>query len=52
MSGYRLEMTDAILLLDSLILATLSLDKGKSGYLGCILGQFGFLKGAPRVIDG
>ena len=32
------EVLDAVLLLDGLILATLSMDKGKHGYLGCILG--------------
>ena len=37
---------------DGLILATFSLDKGKYGYLGCISGWFGALRGAPRVKDG
>ena len=32
------------------ILATLSMDKGKCGYLGCISGLFGALRGVPRVI--
>ena len=32
------EVLDAILLLDGLILSTLSMDKGKCGYLGCISG--------------
>ena len=32
------KVLDAILLLDGLILATLSMDKGKCGYLGCISG--------------
>ena len=41
-----------ILLQDGLILATLSMDKGKCGYLGCISGWFGALRGAPRVTDG
>ena len=57
MSGYRLgrcdrEVLDAILLLDDFILATLSMDKGKYGYLGCISGWFGALRVAPWVTDG
>ena len=43
---------DEILLPDSLILATLSMDKGKCGYLGCISGWFGPLKENPMVPDG
>ena len=39
------EVLDAILLLDGLILSTLSMGKGKSGFLGCISGWFG----APMV---
>ena len=46
------EVLDAILLLDGLILATLSMDKGKCGYLGCISCWFGALRGASRVTDG
>ena len=41
-----------ILLQDGLILATLSMDKGKYGYLGCTFGWFGALRGAPRTTDG
>ena len=36
-----------IILQDGLILATLSMDKGKCGYLGSISGWFGALRGAP-----
>ena len=38
----------AILLWDGFILATLSMDKGKCGYLSCIFGSFGAL----RITDG
>ena len=50
--GNEKEVLDAILLWDSLILATLSMDKGKCAYLGCISGWFGALRGAPRVKNG
>ena len=43
---------DVILLLEVLILATLGMDKGKYGYLGCIFGWFVALRGTPRVTDG
>ena len=43
---------DAIFLQHGLILATLSLDKGKCGYLEYTSGCFGALRGAPRVADG
>ena len=43
---------DSILPWDGFILAILSADKGKCGYLGCISGWFGVLRGAPRVTDG
>ena len=46
------EVLDAILLLDGLILATLSMVKGKYGHHGCGSGWFGALKVAPRVTDG
>ena len=46
------EVLDAILLRDGFMLATLRLAKGKCGYLGCISGWFGALRGAPRVTDG
>ena len=39
-------------LLDGLVLATLSMDKGKCGYLGWVSGWFRALRGAPRVTDG
>ena len=42
---------DKILLQDGLILATLSMDKGKCGYLGCISGWFGDPRGITRVTD-
>ena len=40
-----------ILLQDGLILATLSMNKGKCGYLGCISGWFGDPRGVTRVTD-
>ena len=46
------DVLDAILLRVGLILAPLSVDKGKCGYLGCISDWFGALRGAPRVPDG
>ena len=46
------DILDANLLRDGLILATLSVDKGKCGYLGCVSGGFGVQRGAPRVVDG
>ena len=46
------EVLDAILLLDGLILGTLSMDKGECGYFGCISGWFGALRVAPTVIEG
>ena len=46
------EVLDAILLQEGLMLATLGMDKGKSGYVGCISGWFVALRGAPRVTDG
>ena len=41
-----------ILLQEDLILATLSMDKGKYGYLEGISGWFGAVRVAPRVTDG
>ena len=38
--GNDKEVLDAILLWDKFMLATLSMDIGKCGYLGCILGWF------------
>ena len=46
------EVLDVILLWDSFILATFSMDKGKCGYVGCISGWFLALRGVPRVTDG
>ena len=45
--GNEKEILDAILLRDRFILATLSMDKRKCGYLGCISGWFGALRGGP-----
>ena len=46
------DLLEANLLLDGLILATLSVDKEKCGYVGGISGWFGALDGAPRLADG
>ena len=43
---------DVIFLRGGLILATLRVDKGKCGYLGCVSGGFVALSGAPRVVEG
>ena len=43
---------DAILRRVGLILATLSLVKGKCGHVGCISGWFGLLRQDPWVTDG
>ncbi len=50
--GREADVSDAILLQNGLILLTLGMDKGKFGYLGCISGWFGALRGALRVTDG
>ena len=50
--GNDKEVLDGILLQDGLILATLSVDKGKCGYLGGISVGFGALRVGPRVTDG
>ena len=50
--GNDKEVLDGILLQDGLILAALSVDKGKCGYLGGNSGGFAALRGAPRVTDG
>ena len=42
------EVLNVISLQDGLILATLSIDKTKCGYLGYISGWFGALRGEPR----
>ena len=47
--GNDKEVLDAILLLDSLILATFSIDKEKCGYLGCISGCIGSLRGVDEA---
>ena len=46
--GNDKEVLDGILLWDGLILATLSMEKGKYGYLGCTFGWFGALSG-PQI---
>ena len=46
------EVSYAILLQDGLILATLDMDKGKCGYVGCSSGWFWAPRVAPRVKDG
>ena len=50
--GNDKEVLDGIIPRDGLILATLGMGKGKCGYVGCISGWFGALRGAPRVRDG
>ena len=47
-----IKVLEAILLWGGLILATLSMNKGKCGYVGWISGWFGALRGAPRVTEG
>ena len=49
--GNDKEVLDGILPRDGLILATLSMDKGKCGYLGSISGWFGDPRGVTRVTD-
>ncbi len=49
--GNDRRVLDAILPLDGLILATLSVDKGKCGYLGSISSWFGTLRGPPTATD-
>ena len=46
------DVLDAILLRNGHILATLGMEKGKCGYLGCSSSWFKFLRGAPNVTDG
>ena len=43
---------EANLLIDGIILAALSVDNGKCGYIWYISAWFGVLKGARRVTDG
>ena len=50
--GNDKEVLDAILQQDRLILATLSMGKGKYSYLGCTFGWFRALRGAPRTTNG
>ena len=45
--GNDKEVLDAILLQSGPILTTLGMDKGKCGYVGCISGWFGALRGGP-----
>ena len=49
--GNDKKVLDGIIPWDGLILATLSMDKGKCGYLGCISGWFGDPRGVSRVTD-
>ena len=49
--GNNKEVLDTISLWDGLILATLSKNKGKCGYPGCISGWFEALRGASMVLD-
>ena len=50
--GNDKEGLDAILLWDGFMLATLSMDIGKSGYLACISGWFVALREPLSVTDG
>ena len=50
--GNKKEVLDAILLQESFVVGTLSLDKGKCGYFVCISGWFGPLRGPPGVTKG
>ena len=50
--GNDKQVLDGIIPCDGLILATLSMDKEKCGYVGCISGWFWALRVAPRVTDG
>ena len=50
--GNDKEVLDGIIPWDGLILATLRMDKGKCGYVGCISGWFWALRVAPMVTDG
>ena len=50
--GHDEDILDAILPRNGFILATLSINRRKWGYLGCIPDWFGALRGAPRVTDG
>ena len=45
--GNDKEVLGGLLPRDGLILATLGMDKGKCGYIGCIFGWFGALRGGP-----
>ena len=50
--GNDKEVLNGIIPRDGLILATLSMDKGKCGYVGWVSGWFRALSGAHRVPDG
>ena len=47
------DVLDAILLQDSPLLATLSIDKQNCGYLGCISGRLGAVRESPgsQMVD-
>ena len=50
--GKDKEVLDAILLQEGLLLATLSMNKGKCGYVGYIFGWFWALRVDPSITDG
>ena len=50
--GNERDVLDSILLQNGHVIATLGMEKEKCGYLGCISGWFGSLRGAPSVTDG
>ena len=52
LGGHERYILHAILLRNGLILAPLSMDKGKCGCLGCISGWLGALRRALRVTVG
>ena len=51
--GRDKDVLDVVLLQGGLILATLSMDKDRCGYLGCMSGWFGALGGAlgSKMVD-
>ena len=50
--GNDKEVLDGIIPRDGLILATLSMDKGKCGYFGCSFVWFGSVNRVTGVTDG
>ena len=46
-AGNDKEVLDTILLWDGFMLANLNMDTGKCGYLVCISGWFGAMRGGP-----